>query len=142
MKQNYARKYVIAIDEISIDFEVFSEQNKKDPEVAPADGAYLYGLFLEGCRWDADINMLQESAPKKLFTSMPYIWFKPAKTVDIVFNHMYTCPIYKTLDRRGVLSTTGHSSNHVCDVELPMQKRHNVKHWVKRGVALVTQLND
>lgn len=58
LKQNYARKYVIAIDELNFDFEVFSEQNKKNPEVAPPDGAYVYGMFLEGCRWDADINML------------------------------------------------------------------------------------
>jgi len=49
---------VIAIDELNFDFEVFSEQNKKNADVAPADGAYVYGLFLEGCRWDPDINML------------------------------------------------------------------------------------
>jgi dynein heavy chain len=73
---------------------------------------------------------------------MPKIWLKPAKLVDIKFDHCYTCPVYKTLDRRGTLSTTGHSTNFVVMIELPMQKRHNLKHWVKRGVALVTQLND
>lgn len=120
LKQNYARKYVIAIDELDYDFDVFSEHNKFDPDIAPADGAYCYGMYLEGCRWDPEINLLQESAPKKLFTSMPYIWFKLGKTVEIIYEHCYTCPIYKTLDRRGVLSTTGHSSNHVCNIELPM----------------------
>lgn len=130
---------MIPIDEIDIDFNVFSEQNSLDKEVAPKDGVYIYGLFLEGCRWDPELNQLAESAPKKLFTVMPYIWLKPSKTVDIVFDHCYTCPVYKTLDRRGTLSTTGHSTNFVLMIELPMQKEiHNLKHWVKRGVALVT----
>lgn len=138
MKQNFARKYVIPIDEVDLDFEVFSDVNKLDRNIAPKDGVYIYGLFLEGCRWDQDINLLAESAPKKLFTVMPCIWLKPAKQVDIKFDHCYTCPVYKTLDRRGTLSTTGHSTNFVLMIELPMQKRHNLKHWVKRGVALVT----
>jgi len=142
MKQNFARKYVIPIDEIEIDFEVFSEKNGLDKNKAPKDGAFIYGLFLEGCRWDETIDQLAESQPKKLFTVMPSIWLKPAKAVDIVFDHCYTCPVYKTLDRRGTLSTTGHSTNFVLMIELPMQKRHNLKHWAKRGVALVTQLND
>jgi len=142
IKQNYARKYVIAIDQIEFDYEVFSAKNGYDEKIAPADGAFTHGMYLEGCRWDSDLNMLAESQPKVLFTKMPHIYFKPAKKDDIVFPHCYTCPVYKTLDRRGTLSTTGHSTNFVCMVELPMQKRHSLKHWVKRGTALITQLND
>lgn len=142
IKQNYARKFIIAIDEIDLDFEVFSAKNGYDAKIAPENGAYCHGLFLEGARWDSDLSMMGESQPKVLFTKMPNIYFKPAKAKEIVFPHCYTCPVYKTLDRRGTLSTTGHSTNFVCMIELPMQKRHNQKHWIKRGVALVTQLND
>lgn len=138
IKQNYARKYVIPIDEIEMDFEVFGKANSLDKDVAPKDGAYVYGLYLEGSRWDTDMELMAESAPKVLFTKMPYIWLKPAKNVDIKFVHTYTCPVYKTLDRRGTLSTTGHSTNFVLMIELPMQDKHSLKHWVKRGVALVT----
>ena len=143
IKQNFARRYVIPIDEIEMDFEIFSDSNPQlNKNEAPKDGAYIYGLFLEGARWDADLNKLAESMPKKLFTIMPYIWLKPAEKSKVKFDHSYTCPLYKTLDRRGVLSTTGHSTNFVLMIELPMQKRHSLAHWVKRGVALVTQLND
>lgn len=142
IKQNYARRYVIAIDQIELDFEVFSNSGNLNKDIAPKDGAYVHGLYLEGARWDADVGVLTESAPKILFTLMPYIWLKPADKKDIKFPHHYTCPIYKTLDRRGTLSTTGHSTNFVCMIELSMQKKHTARHWVKRGVALITQLND
>lgn len=85
IKQNYARKYVIPIDEIDMDFEVFSGENALDKDKKPENGAYIYGLFLEGSRWDSDLNKLAESAPKVLFTSMPYIWLKPAKQADLKF---------------------------------------------------------
>jgi len=142
IKQNFARKYVIPIDQISMDFEYFSAQNDLDKDKAPADGAYIYGLYLEGSRWNNDLAQLDESAPKVLFTKVPYIWLKPAKMSDINFVQTYTCPVYKTLDRRGTLSTTGHSTNFVLMIELPMQAKHSLKHWAKRGVAMVTQLND
>lgn len=67
MKQNFARKYVIPIDEIDMDFDVFTSANGYDKDVAPKDGAYVYGLFLEGARWEESMNLLAESHPKKLF---------------------------------------------------------------------------
>lgn len=47
---------MIPIDEIEMDFEVFSSENALDKDKAPKDGAYIYGLFLEGARWEDDIN--------------------------------------------------------------------------------------
>lgn len=52
----------------------------------------------------------------------------------------YNCPIYKTLERRGVLATTGHSSNFVMFIELNTEKSQN--HWINRGAASILQLND
>jgi dynein heavy chain len=30
----------------------------------PITGCYIYGLYLEGCRWDPITHMLAESRPK------------------------------------------------------------------------------
>lgn len=113
-----------------------------NPTEGAEDGAYCYGLFIEGCRWDSDQGCLEESQAKVLYTKMPQIWLKPLKLADIVERHTYTCPLYKTLFRFGTLSTTGHSTNFVTMIELTMQRRHDEAHWIKRGVAMVTQLNN
>lgn len=59
-KQNYARKYTIAIDTVDFCFRVLDEK-KDDPNKAPEDGVYIWGLYLEGCLWDEEANVLAES---------------------------------------------------------------------------------
>ena len=74
---------------------------------------------------------------------MPVIHLIPMKKEKInKTRHQYSCPVYKTSERRGMLSTTGHSTNFVMYIELQMKKEHTQKHWIKRGVALITTLDD
>jgi len=37
----------------------------------------MYGLYIEGCKWDYDNKLLQESDPKVLSVLAPIIWLKP-----------------------------------------------------------------
>lgn len=41
--------------------------------VAPREGAYIHGLFMEGARWDIQSGIIVESRLKELFPSMPVI---------------------------------------------------------------------
>jgi len=141
-KQNFARKHVIAIDHIDFDFIIISDETKYDLTKAPEDGVYVSGLFLEGARWDDKKEAIDESHPKVLFTTMRSIWILPGNVEEIDYGHSYKCPVYKTARRAGTLSTTGHSTNFVLYLYMPIQKKHKDKHWVKRGVALLTQLSD
>jgi dynein heavy chain len=97
-------------------------------------------MFLEGCKWDPINRFLGESDPKVLFQRMVMMWFKPVLKVDRKTKDIYECPLYKTTERKGTLSTTGHSTNFCLLVSLPSSMPQS--HWIKRGVALVCSLND
>jgi len=137
-KQNFARKFKIPIDHIDFDFDIRDKDG--DCSEPPSDGVYCKGLFLEGARWSHAKHQLVESEPKVLYTAMPIIWMVPQEVSKFKVYNNYNCPLYKTSERRGVLSTTGHSTNFVLDVRLPSGQ--DPAHWTKRGVALLTSLND
>ena len=107
---------------------------------APEFGCYVEGLFLEGARWEDEDSVLKESLPKTIHLAVPIIHFLPcfvsekAAPKDIVRAgsetsysspsrqieekpiNQYSCPTYKTSERAGTLSTTGHSTNFILSI--------------------------
>lgn len=161
MLQNYARKFGIAIDSLSFTFNVLASS---DPKVCssscchhiqnitthPDDGVYIYGLYMEAGKWDAASQSIVEATPGDMYSvcvcnvscycqQMPIIHLKPA--VDYVRDvTMYSCPLYKTAARAGVLSSMGHSTNFILAVDLPSALSPN--HWVLQGTCLLGSIGD
>ncbi|KAG8235431.1 hypothetical protein J437_LFUL015496 [Ladona fulva] len=136
--QNYARKYKIPIDNLVFQYEI--TDFVIESEESPDSGEYCKGLFLEGARWNRETRQLEESFSRTLHDVVPVIWLKPTLKEKYVLKDCYECPVYKTSARRGILSTTGHSTNFVMFIDIPSSVHQN--HWINRGVACLCQLDN
>lgn len=138
--QTFARKHMEAIDSLSFEFEVLKTEPEEITE-SPEDGVIVYGLYMEGARFDQELGLIVESKPGKMYDLLPAMHFKP------VANHKqapntYACPVYKTAVRKGVLSTTGMSTNYVLPIELPISADDSEQKWILAGVAALCNLTD
>ena len=131
--QNYSRKHVVAIDIVEFDYIFKDEMDVDKVESKPEDGCYVYGMFLEGARWDYKKHMIKTSKPKELFTDLPPIHLSPVPNREPPTEGIYNSPLYKVEVRRGTLLTTGHNTNFVMYLELPSKEPED--HWIKAGVA-------
>ncbi|CAG9766670.1 unnamed protein product [Ceutorhynchus assimilis] len=137
VKQNFARKYTIPIDKLTFDFDILKGE---ESSTAPPDGAYIYGLFTDGARYDRNKGVIAELLPKILHDVMPLVWIIPIREKNYEPGTRYLAPVYKTSARRGVLSTTGHSTNYVLPILLNTLEHQS--HWIKRSMALLCQLDN
>lgn len=120
------------------------------------EAVVVSGFYIEGAKWDLAENHLTEQLPRVLIEKMPDILFKvshqkhnlfsvinsvntlqPILMKNLIENSRYKCPAYKTSERRGLITTSGHSTNFILDILLESRKPN--KHWIKRSVALVCQ---
>ncbi|KAM3930843.1 dynein axonemal heavy chain 14 [Leptodactylus fuscus] len=115
---------------------------------SPQEGVLVFGLYLDSAQWNPDTQVLEECEQRERFYPLPQIHFIP-HVVDTGFVHtdggdnpvyMYDCPLYRTPQRAGTLSSTGHSTNFITAVMLPSLVHPN--HWIRRGAALLCQIPD
>ena len=75
--QTYARKHMEAIDGLSFAFEIMKAPVEEITE-APEDGVIVFGLYLEGARFDQQAGVVVESRPGEMYDLLPAIHFQPA----------------------------------------------------------------
>ena len=155
MLQTYARKHSRPIDQLHFEFEVLASPDTSRIRRGPADGVYVYGLFIENARWLAAERCLAEPIPGEMYSQVPVIHFIPkyrapksAKEEEAEalkrkrageeddYTEVYKCPVYKTSARAGVLSTTGQSTNFILTVDLPCGVPDTQEILLKRAAGL------
>lgn len=62
--QNFARKHVIAVDKIAFEYKIMDTTSHNDITEKPEDGCYMYGIYLEGARWDFKKHYINNPYPK------------------------------------------------------------------------------
>jgi len=121
------------------------ETNEKDKLYrGPQDGVYIDGLFMDGARWDREMLCVVEAAPREISSPLPIIHFTPRDDYTPPETE-YQCPLYKTAQRHGVLSTTGQSTNYVLSISIPLPPDGPAacpNFWVLQGVAALCALSD
>jgi dynein heavy chain len=139
VKQTFSRKTQIAIDILTFKTNVTRRQ-PDSVTLKPSVGVYIHGAFMQGARFNQTRMMMAESIPGTLFDVMPVIHLEPIKKEEYDPANVYDIPFYKTSRRAGTLSTTGHSTNFVMSLKIPSKKSQD--HWIRRGVALLSMLDD
>lgn len=75
--QTHARQYKIAIDKLDFAFTILEAERADEIEETPEQGVYIWGLYLDGARWDRENEVLTDQLPSKMVETMPIIHFKP-----------------------------------------------------------------
>lgn len=104
----------------------------------PTEGAYVYGLFIEGADFDRRNMRLSESKPKVLYVPMPVIHIlaidiSKDKTIPReMLANQYVCPVYRK-PRRTDLTYIG-------SLYLRCPSTKPPEHWTLRGTALLCDI--
>jgi dynein heavy chain len=139
--QEHARKVKIPIDELSFSFKLLENEDEEDSKpIDKSSTEYtIYGLFLECGKINKENMMLEDAEFGRNYTEPPAIKIIPTRNHEPDESD-YLCPLYKTSERAGTLNTTGHSTNFILMIEIPSS--HPPDHWIRRGTALLSQLDD
>ncbi|XP_030893747.1 dynein heavy chain 14, axonemal, partial [Leptonychotes weddellii] len=112
-------------------------------------GVHIFGLFIEGARWNHEQKVLEDLPPRELCCDFPEIYFLPTKisteranASEQTDSKLYTfeCPIYQTPERSRILTTTGLPSNFLTSVYLSTKTPPS--HWITMQVALLCEKNE
>ena len=123
--QTTARKNEWPLDKMTLTVDVL-KKNREEVNAPPREGAYIHGLFLEGCRWDANSGFLAESLLKELTYAMPVLYVKAITIDKKETKNVYECPLYRTRQRGPTYVWT-----------FNLKTKEKASKWVLAGTALL-----
>ena len=139
VQQNYSRKHGIATEKVRLSTKVIDGVSSSELVEAPVDGVLVYGLFIEGFRWDTTTHQMAHQLPNQIISELPMVHLLPTENIDRV-GSVCECPLFKVQERKGVLSTTGCSTNFIMRMELPSKEGEEM--WMKNRAAVFMSLKN
>uniref|UniRef100_A0A8D2LWB2 AAA+ ATPase domain-containing protein n=1 Tax=Varanus komodoensis TaxID=61221 RepID=A0A8D2LWB2_VARKO len=123
--QTLARKNEWPLDKMHITVDVTKKY--KEEFMQPArEGAYIYGLHLEGARWDVQAGHIAEACLKAPTFAMPVIFVRAIPNNRQEIRNVYECPVYTTKLRGSTYVSTFH-----------LKTKERPAKWILAGVALL-----
>lgn len=138
--QMHARKNLLEIDKLAFKTNILGFADASNVQQMPEVGVNMHGNFIEGAKWDYKRKQIDDMDHKVALTLFPVIWLEPCFEEEMKLDRVYQCPLYKTSQRRGELTTTGHSTNFIMMLMLPSEV--NPDNWVRRGTAMLCMTDD
>ncbi|XP_071977799.1 dynein axonemal heavy chain 11-like isoform X1 [Engystomops pustulosus] len=123
--QSLARKNEWPLDKMHLTIDVMKKYKEEFSQPA-REGAYIYGLHLEGAQWDVQGGHIVEARLKAPNPMMPVIFVRAIPNDRQDTRNMYECPVYKTKIR---------GSTYVWAFHLKTKERPSK--WILAGVALL-----
>ncbi|KAM8851125.1 dynein beta chain, ciliary [Spinachia spinachia] len=123
--QSLARKNEWPLDKVNLTVDV-TKKFKEEFNQPAREGAYVYGLYMEGARWDTQAGVIAEARLKELTPAMPVISVRAVPNDRQEIRNIYECPLYKTKIRGPTYVWT-----------LNLKTRERPSKWVLAGVALL-----
>uniref|UniRef100_A0A2K5ISM5 Dynein axonemal heavy chain 17 n=1 Tax=Colobus angolensis palliatus TaxID=336983 RepID=A0A2K5ISM5_COLAP len=126
--QSMARKNEWPLDKMCLSVEV-TKKTREDMTAPPREGSYVYGLFMEGARWDTQTGVIADARLKELTPAMPVIFIKAIPVDRMETKNVYECPVYKTRIRGPTYVWT-----------FNLKTKEKAAKWVLAAVALLLQV--
>uniref|UniRef100_A0A3Q3L381 Dynein axonemal heavy chain 11 n=1 Tax=Labrus bergylta TaxID=56723 RepID=A0A3Q3L381_9LABR len=123
--RSLARKNEWPLDKVNLTVDV-SKKFKEEFNQPAREGAYVYGLYMEGARWDTQAGVITEARLKELTPAMPVISVRAVPNDRQETRNIYECPLYKTKIRGPTYVWT-----------FSLKTRERPAKWVLAGVALL-----
>ncbi|RXM27080.1 Dynein heavy chain 11, axonemal [Acipenser ruthenus] len=123
--QSLARKNEWPLDKMHLTVDV-TKKFKEEFNQPAREGAYVYGLYMEGARWDTNGGNIAEARLKDLTPMMPVIFVRAIPHDRQETRNIYECPVYKTKLRGATYVWTFY-----------LKTKERPAKWVLAGVALL-----
>ena len=135
MKQEVNRKHAgdkWALDDVVMTSEVtHPPKDFESLKEAPAEGVFIYGLYLDGCSWSGRENRMVDSEPKKLFNALPVLYVTGMQAKDRKKVGIYEAPTYRVKARKGYNFITTFS----------LRTEDDKSKWILRGVGILCSID-